>query len=88
VNVLETVSENLRGLARRLQETVGALRSIGTPELLAKSEAVHEEISRLQSEMRDCRDESSSLLQEIVEYQRRGAFRKLFGKKPRQPERR
>jgi len=82
VNQFAAVSEKLIGLTQRLHEMIETLRTIGTPELLADSQKVQEEVKHLTHEVQTFREETVAQLKKITDYERRGFFAKLFGSDP------
>lgn len=76
------VSEKLVDLTTGIQEVVETLKNIGTPEILANSQKVHEEVKYLASEVKTMRGEIMTHLKNISAYERRGFFAKLFGSGP------
>ena len=57
------------------------LEQIGTPELLANSQMVQDEVKLLREEVHNLREEYNAQLKKISDYERRGFFAKLFGSK-------
>ena len=82
VNQFTAVSKKLIDLTQGLHEMIETLKSIGTPELLAHSQKVHEEVKNLTSEVQTSREETVAQLKIISDYERRGFFAKLFGSRP------
>lgn len=82
VNQFTAVSEKLIGLTQGLHEMIETLKNIGTPELLANSQKVHEKVKILTSEVQTLREETADQLKIITDYERRGFFAKLFGSGP------
>jgi len=80
---LASVSNNLKELSARLKEMIESLRSIGTPELLAKSQATQEAVDSLRKEVKSWQQQSATQFKAIADYERRGFFAKLFGSGPR-----
>ena len=82
VNQFTTVSKKLIDLTQGLHEMIETLKSIGTPELLANSQKVQEEVKHLTYEVQTLREETVAQLKKISDYERRGFFAKLFGSRP------
>lgn len=83
MNQLASVSDNLKELSGRLREVIETLRSIGTPELLAKSQATKESVDSLKKEVQSWQQQSAVQFKTIVDYERKSFFAKLFGGGPR-----
>ena len=75
VNQFTAVSQRLIGLTQGLHEMIETLKNIGTPELLANTQKVYEEV-------KTSREETVAQLRKISDYERRSFFAKLFGSGP------
>ena len=64
---ISTVSDHLNELNGKIMDVIETLRNIGTPELLANSKAVQDEVKRLKTETQSLHEELSSVLKVNVD---------------------
>ena len=71
INHISTVSDHLNELNGKIMDVIETLRNIGTPELLANSKAVQDEVRRLKTEIKGLHEESNSVLTSNVDVLRK-----------------
>lgn len=76
---LSSMVENIKVLTEQIQDVVGTLRVIGTPELMNASRDAKEELVLLKKEVQETRRENREYLKAIAEFKQKGLFTKLFG---------
>jgi len=71
INHISTVSDHLNELSGKIKDVIEILRNIGTPELLANSQAVQYEVQRLKTEVKGLHEESNNVLTSNVDVLRK-----------------